>query len=185
MKPAAITVGRFNPLTRGHEYLIKLLRIEAAMIGARPVVFIVDGYQTGKDLEKNPLNGDYRVWLTQKAFPEVKVDIISTAYEAVEVLWIQDMYPKVWLAGSDRAPGYRKILTSEKIDGRVIEVNREAGEAEGVSATIAREAARANDLTLFKSLMPSSLEPNILADVMRRIREANDGNRSICTTSTK
>lgn len=175
MQPAVITVGRMNPPTRGHAVLVKKVIEEAKRIGARPFLFIVDGAKTSEDKIKNPLTGQQREHIVKKLFPGVTVDIVSNAYEALEVLDLQGMAPKIWVAGSDRAPKYRKLLLSEKLDGEVVEVDREAGEADGVSATAARQAALANDWETFQIMMPRDADPELLVKIMKEIREATYG----------
>lgn len=179
MRPAVITVGRMNPPTRGHAVLVKKVIDEARRIGARPILFIVDGEKSGKDKSKNPLTGSQRELLAKKLFPGIKVDVVSSAYQVIDVLDLQGLEPAVWVAGSDRAPNYRKLLASEGLAGEVVEVDREAGEADGVSATAARQAALAGDIEAFTSLMPSGVGLDILANVMKQIREASGNDHSV------
>lgn len=172
MQPAVITVGRMNPPTRGHAVLVKKVLDEAERLGARPILFIVDGEKSGKDKSKNPLTGSQREAYAKKLFPGIKVDIVSSAYQVLDVLDVQGLEPTVWVAGSDRAPNYRKMLSGAKLLGEVVEVDREAGEADGVSATLARQAALAGDWDLFRSQMPTGAEADFLAGIMKDIREA-------------
>ena len=172
MRSVVFTLGRLNPITRGHSVLVKLVENEAKKIGALPMIFIVDGEKSSKDKSKNPLTGAQREYIAKKLFPVIKVDIVSNAYEALEVLYVQGLIPAVWVAGSDRAPKYRKMLLGENPNGVVVEVNRESGEADGVSATAARQAALENDWKTFLSLMPKEADTDFLAMVMKEIREA-------------
>ena len=178
MQPAVITVGRMNPPTRGHAVLIRKVLDEAKRLGARPILYIVDGEKSGKDKSKNPLTGSQRQAYMKKLFPGIVVDVVSSAYQVLDVLDVQGLEPTIWVAGTDRAPNYRKLLASAKLSGEVIEVDRDAGEADGVSATLARQAALAGDWDLFLSQMPVGANVDMLADVMDDIREAIHGNDS-------
>ncbi|WP_205249382.1 hypothetical protein, partial [Escherichia coli] len=80
--------------------------------GMRPVVFIVDGFKSGKDASQNPLTAEQRKTIAKKAFPGAYVDVVSNAYEVIDVLQVQGYKPGVWVAGSDRVQGYKKLLKS-------------------------------------------------------------------------
>jgi nicotinamide mononucleotide adenylyltransferase len=169
--------GRLNPPTKGHDVLVRQVKEAAERIGARAMLYIVDGEKSGKDKSKNPLTGDQRVKLARRLFPGVTVDVVSSAYEVLEVLDLQGYQPKVWVAGTDRAANYRKLLASEQLDCEVVEVDREAGEADGVSATLARKAALEGNMEEFARQMPD-LTPLELADIADMIREATNGRHS-------
>jgi hypothetical protein len=168
-------VGRLNPPTRGHDVLVTRVKEAAARLGARPILYIVDGEKSGKDKRKNPLTGEQRVEIVRRLFPGITVDLVSSAYEALEVLDLQGFKPKVWVAGSDRAVNYRKLLASERLDCEVLEVDREAGDADGVSATAARKAALDGDMNEFAHHMPSALTTQELAVIAGMIREVTRG----------
>jgi len=170
----AFMVGRMNPPTRGHGILISRLRETASRLGARPILYIVDGEKSSKDRVKNPLTAEQRLAIIRKLFPGIMVDVVASAYEALEVLDLQGLKPRAWIAGSDRASNYRKLIASEKLDCEVFEVDREAGEADGVSATAARQAALEGNMVEFANHMPE-LSNSDLADIARMIREASNG----------
>jgi nicotinamide mononucleotide adenylyltransferase len=57
---AAVAVGRFNPPTLGHYKVIKLMKkfiVNNPNLGLDqlPIVVVIDGEETGKDLQRNPL----------------------------------------------------------------------------------------------------------------------------------
>ena len=168
-------VGRLNPPTRGHTVLVQELKRAAQRHGARPILYIVDGEKSGKDKSKNPLTAGQRLAIARKLYPGVTIDVVSSAYEALEVLDLQGYKVKAWIAGSDRASKYRKLAASENLDCEVVEVDREAGEADGVSATAARKAAIEGDMVEFAHHMPESLTSTELADIAEMIREVNCG----------
>ena len=167
--------GRLNPPTKGHDVLVQKVKEAAERLGARAMLYIVDGEKTGKDKSKNPLTGEQRVAIARRLFPGVTVDVVGSAYEVLEVLDLQNLEPGVWVAGSDRAAKYRKLLAGEKLDCEVLEVDREAGEADGVSATAARQAALEGNMEEFAHHMPSDLNSQELADIANMIREVTHG----------
>ena len=168
---AALLVGRMNPPTRGHSVLVKKLKETSMRLGVRPILYIVDGEKSSKDKKKNPLTAEQRMAIVRKLFPDVTVDVVASAYEALEVLDLQGYKVKAWIAGSDRASNYRKLASSEKLDCEVFEVDREAGEADGISATAARQAALDGNMDEFAHHMPE-LSHDDLADIAKLIREA-------------
>lgn len=171
---AIIGVGRLNPPTRGHAVLVRKMEELAKIHGAIPILYIVDGEKSSKDRNRNPLTGQQRLVIARKFFPGIKVDLVANAYEVLEILDLQGLKPKVWVAGSDRASKYRKLLESENITGEVFEIDREAGEADGVSATAAREAALKGDMIEFSHQMPVDADPQDLADIVQMIREVSN-----------
>lgn len=167
--------GRLNPPTKGHDVLVQQVKDVAERLGARAMLYIVDGAKSGLDKSKNPLTGEQRVAIARKLFPGVTIDVVGSAYEVLEVLDLQYLEPRVWVAGSDRAANYRKLLASEQLDCEVLEVDRSAGEADGVSATAARKAALEGNMEEFAHHMPSSLSPRELAEIADMIREVTYG----------
>jgi nicotinamide mononucleotide adenylyltransferase len=171
----AIAAGRLNPPTRGHTVMVRELKRTAAELGLRPILYIVDGEKSGKDKSKNPLTANQRLEIARKLFPGVTIDIVSSAYEVLDVLYVQGYKAKAWVAGSDRASNYRKLVASEKLDCEIVEVDREAGDADGVSATAARQAAIEDNMEEFSHHMPDTLNDTDLADIADMIREAVNG----------
>lgn len=173
MKRTVMTLGRLNPPTLGHDVLIQMVLDQARKLDAEPYLFIVEGGLTSKDKNKNPLTGAQRMDIIRRLYPELKIEIVFDAFQAAEVLDVQNKEPTVWIAGSDRAPNYRKLLVAAGANGRVIEVDREAGEADGVTATAARQAARDGEWETFKSLMPRRASNALLHEIMNMIRESS------------
>lgn len=171
MKPVVMVVGRLNPITDGHRVLVELAEKEAQKIGAQVMVFIVDGAESGKDKTKNPLSGDSRLAYFKTLFPGVHVDLANSAWDALEIIDIQGLKPALWIAGSDRSSKYQGILDFYGLGGKVFAVDREAGEADGVSATAARKAAIEGDFEVFKTQMPKKASDALLVDLMNEIRK--------------
>jgi nicotinamide mononucleotide adenylyltransferase len=173
MRKVAIAGGRFNPPTRGHEALIQQLLDLAHAMGVPAEVFVVDGAQSSQDKLKNPLTVDQRLAILRQWFPAVRFDVVGGAYDIMEVLEVQNKQPVVWLAGSDRVRKYQSLLLREgHAESRVVEVNRSAGQAEGVSATQARHAARQDDLPGFRAMMPLHVSASQLEHIMGLIKQA-------------
>ena len=180
MKPVVMVVGRMNPITDGHRVLVDFAETEARRIGGQVMVFIVDGVETSKDKAKNPLSGEARLAYFKELFPGVNVDLAASAWEALEIVDIQGLRPALWIAGSDRASKYQRLLDFYGLGGKVFEVDREAGEADGVSATAARKAALEGNWEVFRSQMPKRAPDALLVDLMNRIQEESGIGRLTC-----
>lgn len=173
MTDVAITAGRLNPPTRGHWVLIQQLKQSAAQLGVRAIVYVVDGDKSSQDRSKNPLTAEQRVAILKEWFPDVTFDIVGSAYEIMEVLEVQNLTPVVWIAGTDRVRNYGKLLAYEgHMECRVEEVDRSAGDADGVSATLARKAALEDNLPEFARLMPAHVGSVGLERIMGLIKQA-------------
>lgn len=173
MRKVAFAAGRFNPPTEGHGALIRKLKREAQQHGVAMEVFVVEGEKSSLDKTKNPLTADQRIAILRSWFPDVRFDVVGSAYEVLDVLAVQGKAPHVWLAGSDRARKYASLLVKEgHSEAQVVEVDRMAGEADGVSATLARKAALDDDFAGFQRMMPSHVSPSELEHIMGLIKQA-------------
>lgn len=173
--------GRCNPPTRGHYNLIKRIESVAQEQGVRAEMFIIDGEQTGQDKHKNPLTPEQRIAILRAWFPKVHFDVASSAYDVMEVLEVQNKCPAFMVAGSDRAKKYRRLLdyAGFKAAG-IVELDRDAGDADGVSATKAREAAADGNFDEFLRMMPSDVDFNSLRDSFDLVRKAlNEDGRGL------
>jgi len=171
--------GRCNPPTRGHYVLIRKLEKLAQQHGVRAEMFIIDGEQSGQDKQKNPLTPEQRVAILRGWFPNVRFDIAGSAYEVMEILEVQGKRPTVMVAGSDRAKKYRRLLDySGFTEAKILELDRDDGDADGVSATKARSAAAAGDFDEFVRMMPSEVNFSSLRESFDLVRKAliEDGN---------
>jgi hypothetical protein len=169
--------GRLNPFTRGHKALVEKLKEAAQEFKARPILFIIDGEKTSLDKRKNPLTGDQRSQLVRRLYPDLDVDVVSSPFEALEVLDLQGLKPKAWVVGSDRAKGYQRLIISENLDCKMEILDRHSGQAPGISATGARNAALENNMEEFARHMPPELSSDELATIAGMIREVNHGRR--------
>lgn len=169
----ALSLGRYNPPTDGHrESLLTLARM-AKERGIRAEVFVIEGEQTSQDKQKNPLSAEQRVKILKRWVPEIRFDIAASAYEVMEVLQVQNKKPAIWIAGSDRAKNYSKLLNYAGFkDSKVVELDRTAGKAAGVSATKARAAVLAEDYDTFCKMMPDDVGTDSVREVYDLVRKA-------------
>lgn len=166
-----MVVGRFQPPTLGHQVVLDQLRDYSRANGLVPIVFIVDGATTSLDTRQNPMSSTERLQLMRKWFPDVRMDVIGSAYEAMDVLQLQDLEPVVWFAGSDRVKRYQGILVHAGYpNSHVVEIERTQGIAAGVSGTKARQVAAAGDIGEFRRMLPTRATPEDLQRVMRLLR---------------
>lgn len=157
MVNVVIGTGRMNPPTKGHWILINELLETAHKFNVKAEFFIVDGEKSSLDKDKNPLTADQRIEILRKWFPEVRFDIVGSAFELFDVLEVQNKIPLAFIAGSDRVENYTKLVAYRELKTPVIGIDRETV-GEDISATKAREAAKAKDWNMFVSLMPSQVD---------------------------
>jgi hypothetical protein len=170
-------IGRCNPPTKGHEKVINTI-LRFSKKDMKPEFHIVDGEQTSKNKDKNPLTGEYRKEILKLCFPEVKFEIVSSAYESMAILEVQNKFPKVLVTGSDRVANYEKLLKYANFDKtEIIGLDREKGSLANVSATAAKLAVIQNNFEDFKNMMPSQLNLEQIFEIYENIRKAICGDR--------
>lgn len=170
-KIAVFTFGRFNPPTKGHAKLIAATLNLAREKGGDAFIFpsqTVDKplKRTGMvnpESSKNPLNWKTKVEFMKMVFPEAagaiqQVPEIKSPYQVP--LWLgQHGYTDVYfVAGSDRVDEYNARIgdtARQYFDHiEVVSAGTRDPDAEGISgmsASKAREAAKSNDLPLFRA----------------------------------
>lgn len=160
MTNVACGIGRMNPPTRGHDRLIQALRCEARANSCKAVFFIVDGIGSGKDREKNPLTGDERRAILSRLYGDVTFIVVTSAYEAMEVLDVMGFRLVTLVCGSDRAERYGKMTRDYWGEVKVCSLYRDdkSSTVESVSATKARKAVRENDYQAFAQMFISTDE---------------------------
>ena len=163
-------LGRFNPPTRGHEYLISEVKNLASKLQATPVIFIVDGEKSGKNLEKNPMSGQDRRDLISYIHG-VKTDIAGSAYEVLEIIDVMGLDPVGLVCGSDRVRQYESMIKYSGFSCPIVGLDRIRGLASNVSGTSAREAARHRSFEDFKRLMSPSMPDSLIEQVRSCIIE--------------
>jgi len=159
-----IGYGRMNPITVGHEKLVKKVTSVASSKGATPQVYLT----RSQDPKKNPLDYNDKIAYAKKAFGN-KIVAKSTARTIIEVMKeLQGNYGKVVLVvGSDRVNEFNTLLN--KYNGKdytfdSIEIvsagdrDPDANDVSGMSASKMRMLAAAGKPDEFKKGLPRKLQ---------------------------
>jgi len=164
-KSIALTFGRFNPPTVGHQKLIDATR------GVNSN-YRVYASQT-QDKKKNPLNHKEKVSVMKQMFPtharKISPDKMTTVLDALVQLYKEHHTDVSMVVGSDRLSEFNKLLND--YNGKkarhgyykfntikVISAGERDPDAEGaigMSASKMRQAALNNDYASFKKGLPS------------------------------
>jgi phosphopantetheine adenylyltransferase len=157
-KNVELFIGRFQPLHKGHAGVISKMK--------NPVVGIVKGAGTSTDKSKNPLDAKEQARMVSKAFPGVKVILVSNGYvpDIAKGLRSAGLEVTAVYGGDDRVDAYARQISSfnkshpdEKMNIAVKNTFAGGKRIAGVSATLVRQSVRDNDLKTFKSAMPKEL----------------------------
>lgn len=173
-----LAFGRFNPVTQGHELLIKATVAAAKKYNADHLIYA----SRTQDAKKNPLNVNDKVAYLRHSFKGVNFvaanEQVRTFIEAVKSL--SGKYDNlVMMAGSDRVIEYKKIL--DKYNGKDFNFKSilvvSAGErdpdddsASGMSATKMRGFAAAGDFNKFRAGCPSSMSVQMAKKMFDDVR---------------
>lgn len=112
-KKAVVMVGRMNPPTAGHYKVIDLMKkFSRTNKGVTPIVVVVAGDKSSKDLKKNPLSADDRIKYMEASGKAngVKFITASSAFAAFEAVRQAGYEPYGIAAGSDRGGKYKEML---------------------------------------------------------------------------
>jgi len=130
-KNAAVMIGRMSPPTLGHYRVInamkKFIRENPEFaLEATPIVVIIDGKETGKDKQKNPLSAKDRIefMMASGKANGVKFMIADSAYNAWEQVRKAGYEPIAIAAGSDRIDKYIDMLNTYFKDPEGKEIKR-------------------------------------------------------------
>ena len=163
MKPVAITFGRFNPPTIGHQKLVDHLHKVASSHGADAEVHL----SHTQDAKKNPLSHSQKVGLARKAFgSSVQSGPHKTIIDVMKHLHKQGRKEVHVVVGGDRHKEMHELL--HKYNGKDYHFDKihvhsagdrdpDAEGAEGMSASKMREHAKNNNHEGFKSGLPEKL----------------------------
>jgi len=175
MKPVAITFGRMNPPTIGHQKLVDHLHSTAKKHGADAEVHL----SHTQDRKKNPLSHAQKVGLARKAFGNsVKSGPHKTIIDVMKHLHKQGRKEVHVVVGGDRHKEMHELL--HRYNGKEYHFDKihvhSAGErdpdaegAEGMSASKMREHAKNNNHEGFKSGLPEKLRSSAHR-VMKMVR---------------
>ena len=163
--------GRMNPITTGHEKLMKKIDDVARKSGGTPQVYLTHS----SDAKKNPLSYNDKIMLARKAFG--KAIVKSNSKTIIQVM--QELQKKfkdvILIVGADRTKEMDTLLNkyngkeynfdSIKVvsaGNRVDPDSEQAKEmtADSMSASVMRKLASEGDFETFKKGLPKKLQSN-------------------------
>lgn len=181
-KKIVIAFGRFNPPTTGHELLVNKTTQFASRNNIPHRIYVTHT----EDKKKNPLPQKRKIYFMQRMFGK-GANLVGTGGEQRTIIEVAKALQKekftdlVLVAGSDRVPQYRKLL--EQYNGKDYTFNSievvssgkrdpDSDQADGMSATKMREAAKAGKFAEFKRGIPAKMT---VADAKRMFNEVRQG----------
>jgi hypothetical protein len=166
-----ISWGRMNPMSAGHEKLVKKVISVAKSEKAEPHVYLTHSYgaktKTGKgSVNKDPLQYSDKIKFAQKAFgPVVKKSNAKTIIQLMKQL-MQSFNRVILVAGSDRVKEFESTLNKYNgkeynfDDIKVVSAGQrdpDADDVSGISGTKMRGYA-ATDMKKFTANLPTNLK---------------------------
>lgn len=170
-KTAVVVVGRFNPPTKGHQYLINYAKDYAKENGYD--FYLLPTRTQGN--AKNPIPHKDKLVLLKELFPDVNIvddSYVHHLHDLIEMLKCYGYEHFVGIGDEERRNYYERI---ENLD--YISLGERKEDSIGIlaiSATKAREAAKYGDIDGFLSYMPKELSLKRLDEVYNKIREFNN-----------
>jgi hypothetical protein len=168
-KTVAVTFGRLNPPTIGHQKLIDAVLKQKA--DAHFLFVSQTQKTTGKNQTRlsNPIPFDIKLGFIQKAFPNINIGDTSanTVIGMLQYLEKQGFENVIFVGGSDRVAAFEELFNKQNgVDYNLKSINivssgardPDADGAEGMSASKMRAAAIENDFESFKTGLPSGLQ---------------------------
>jgi hypothetical protein len=168
-KTVAVTFGRLNPPTIGHQKLIDAVLKQKA--DAHFLFVSQTQKTTGKNQTRlsNPIPFDTKLGFIQKAFPNINIGDTSanTVIGMLQYLEKQGFENVIFVGGSDRVAAFEELFNKQNgVDYNLKSINvvssgdrdPDADGAEGMSASKMRAAAIANDFESFKTGLPAGLQ---------------------------
>lgn len=168
-KTAAVTFGRLNPPTIGHQKLVDAVLKQKA---DAHFLFVSQTEMTkGKNKTRlsNPLPFNVKLGFVQQAFPNIDIGdtSVSTAIGMLQFLEKQGFENVIFVGGSDRVAAFTELFNKQNgVDYNLKSIqvvssgdrDPDAEGAEGMSASKMRAAAIANDFKSFKTGLPVGLQ---------------------------
>ena len=176
----AITFGRFNPPTVGHEKLLRKVEQEA-----KGGAFRIYPSQT-QDPKKNPLSPNEKIKFMKMAYPDY-ANAISTSSEMRTIFDVlrslsEEGYTEVKIVvGGDRVSEFNSL--AQKYNGDLYEFENilvisagdrdpDADGVEGMSASKMRQAAAEDDFNTFKSGIPATMSVKEKEQLYKAVRNS-------------
>jgi len=167
---AVLAFGRMNPITSGHEKLVKTVKDLAKKVGGSHHIVL----SHSQDSQKNPLSGAQKLKHAERAFPDTNFSVSTKEHpnflKQAEKLHHAGVTHLHMVGGSDRVAEFKKTLKKYNGTGegklfnfKKIEVHSagdrdpDAEGVSGMSASKMREHAKNNKFTEFKKGVPSSM----------------------------
>jgi len=169
-KHAVLAFGRMNPITNGHEKVVKTVKKLAKEVGGSHHIVL----SHSQDAKKNPLTVEQKIKHAKHAFADTNFTAASTKaptfFDHAEALYKKGVTHLHMISGSDRVGEYEKLLNKyngtqkgARFNFKSIQVHS-AGERDpdaegvtGISASKMREAAKEGDFDTFKKGAPSTM----------------------------
>lgn len=160
MKEVNMTIGRFQPFTKGHLQML----IDGQKKNGLPAVILM--IQNKKPDSRHPFSDELvkkELDIVKKNYPYLIEDIFLVSNADIvkngKLLQEHGYRAELWLCGDDREAPYKKMAENQKYrtEGGYPEsftTYTGTGRVEGVSGTAAREALKAGDQKAFDSLVP-------------------------------
>lgn len=166
-KTAAITFGRMNPPTIGHQKLVDKLQTVARINNADPMVFL----SHSADAKKNPLPYNSKVSYAISAFGNiVRRSPAKTIFEVMQQLHNLNYNNVIVVVGADRVNEFDVLLNkynnSELYSFDSIKLvsagerDPDSDSVEGMSASKMRELVKQRDLERFLAGAPTKMSRN-------------------------
>jgi hypothetical protein len=180
---AVMTFGRFQPPTKAHGDLFKLMRTLGEDSGGYDLVYL----SPTVDTKRNPLTYEARLRLLRMMFPVMNfIDDprIKHPFDAVCNMGRRGFEDIIIVAGDDRISKYKDFVNyidHPNPEKRIHFVKTisfvslgtrdpDAEDITGVSATKARELARIGDYEGFKAMVPSTFKEEITEQLYMDVR---------------
>lgn len=176
MKTAVMTFGRFQPVTKDHYRIFQQVLQEATAREAEPFIFT----SATHDTKNNPLDIYQKYDMLMQVTPrQMHIVPIKDPLQALHFLAGEGFRTVIIIAGSDRLPKYKDFIKYTLPDvpheKRIYLDNiglLSSGERtdDGVSATKARDLAKAGDLAGFTIMLPDVLSEENVAEIYTSVR---------------
>lgn len=189
-KHASFCFGRMNPPTLGHRQLIS--KVVEAGYNSNYFIFV----SQSQDAEKNPLDYDTKIDFLRELYPNVADHVVHnpalrTIMQIAQWLYNEGYRSVTFVAGSDRLEEFKKLLDGYNgVEGKNVfydfdsinyvssgDRDPDAEGTAGISATDAREAAKAGNLQAFTQATGAGKHAQELFNAVRKgmLLEAFDG----------
>jgi len=179
-KHVVMAFGRMNPITNGHQELVKKVKSVAQEVGGKAIIIL----SHTQDKKKNPLSAAQKVKYAKMSFPGVTFKS-SNATSPNFLSQAADLYKAGYthlhmVGGSDRVPEFKRLLNTYNGDlfkFKKIEVHS-AGERDpdadgvaGISASKMREFAAQGKFAKFKKGAPSTMPLDTVKAMYNDVRK--------------